>query len=98
MSGVTTTEIRGRGEITIPKKIRDSLNLEVGQKLELIPIGDETFLLTPQRFELEEARRQIQRILKQTGCDPKQVLNGLKEGREETFQKHYGRRVHGRKD
>lgn len=86
------TEIRERGEVTIPKKIRQAFHLEPGQKVEFIPIGRSALLLTPKRLDLQEARRQIQRILKQSNLDPKQVLEGLAESREEIFQKYYGKK------
>lgn len=90
------SEIRERGEITIPKKIREAFHLEPGQKIEFIPIGTSALLLTPKRLELQDARRQIQRILKQVKADPSDVLEGLEISREETFQKHYGKKKNGR--
>jgi AbrB family looped-hinge helix DNA binding protein len=91
------SEIRERGELTIPKKIREAFHLESGQKIEFIPIGNDALLLTPKRLELQEARRQIQRILKQAKADPRDVLQGLEASREETFQKHFGKK-HGPKE
>jgi AbrB family looped-hinge helix DNA binding protein len=95
MEQTAETEVRERGEITIPKKIREAFHLEPGQKVEFIPIGTSALLLTPKRLDLQDARRQIQRILRQAKADPKKVLEGLKESREETFRKHYGKK-HGR--
>lgn len=97
MEQTATSEVRERGEITIPKRIREAFHLEVGQRLEFIPIGSDALLVTPKRLELEEARRQIQRILKQTKVSPEKILEGLKEAREETFKKHYGSKIHGRR-
>ncbi len=89
MEQTAASEIRERGEITIPKKIRETYHFETGQRLEFIPIGKEAVLLTAKRLELEEARRQIQVILRQSKVSPEKVLKGLKDGREEVFQKHY---------
>ncbi len=86
------SEVRERGEITIPKKIRDTLHFEAGQHLEFIPLGDQAVLLAPKRLELEEARRLIHRVLKQTKVSPEKVLEGLAESREKTYQKHYAKR------
>ena len=95
MEQVIDAEIRERGEITIPKKIREALHFESGQKVEFIPIGPDAVLMTSKKLELDEARRQIRRILKQSKASPEVVLKGLREAREETFQKHYGKKSHG---
>lgn len=96
MGKSATAEIRERGEITIPKKIRESHHLEAGQQVEFVPFG-ETLLMTPKYLELKEARRQIQAILKRSKSSVSHVLKGLDESREEVYQKHYGRRLNGKK-
>ena len=91
MEETATGEIRERGEITIPKKIRSSFHLETGQEMAFIPLGKDAILLTPKRLELEEARRKIKSILRQTGKSAEEVLKSLAFGREAVFQKHYGK-------
>ena len=49
------------------------------------------------RAGVEEARRRIRAILKQTHVSPEDVLKGLAEGREEIFQKHYPQKSHVKK-
>lgn len=92
MDQTAESEMRERGELTVPKKIREAFHLEAGQKVEFIPIGTGALLLTPKRLELEEARREIRRILRQAKADPRDVLEGLGASREETFQKHFGKK------
>ena len=84
------TEIRNRGQLTIPKSIRNVSHLEEGQVVTIIPLGD-SILVAPQRLELDEARRQIRRILKQSGLSDVEVLAGLDEERETLFGELYGR-------
>ncbi|MBL7684826.1 MAG: AbrB/MazE/SpoVT family DNA-binding domain-containing protein [Deltaproteobacteria bacterium] len=88
---ITEVEMRDKGELTIPKKIREGLHLETGQKMELIPINDQIILMTPKKLELDEARAQISKILKQSKVSAEEVLAGLDEARTETFKKYYGR-------
>ena len=47
-----TTEIKPRGQLTIPKKIRVMGNLEEGQVVSIIPVGD-SVLITPKRLALD---------------------------------------------
>jgi AbrB family looped-hinge helix DNA binding protein len=92
MQGIKSTvaEIKARGQLTIPKKIRDVSRLEEGQIVSIIPVGD-SVIITPQRLELDEARRQIKRILKGSGLSASEVLAGLDEEREVLFKETYGK-------
>lgn len=83
-------EIKSRGQFTIPKKIRDISHLEEGQVVSIIPVGD-SVIITPKRLELDEARRQIRRIIKASGLSEKELLTGLKEEREKLYKETYGK-------
>jgi len=86
-----TAEIKSRGQLTIPKKIRVMSRLEEGQIVSIIPVGD-SVIITPKRLELDEARREIKRILKEAGMTPEDLLAGLKEEREKLYQRTYGKK------
>lgn len=86
-----TAEINSRGQLTIPKKIRMVSHLEEGQIVNIIPIGD-SVLITPRKLELEEARREIQRIIKESGMSPDELLMSLKAEREELYREKYGKK------
>jgi len=83
-----TAEIKPRGQLTIPKRIREKSHLEEGQIVSIIPVGD-AVIITPKRLELDEARREIRRILKASGLTAEDILEGLKEEREKLFQETY---------
>jgi AbrB family looped-hinge helix DNA binding protein len=84
-------EIKSRGQLTIPKKIRDAGLLEEGQVVSLIPVGD-AVIITPKRLPLEEARREIRKLLKASGSSVEELLTGFKEERKEVFKETYGRK------
>ena len=86
-----TAEIKSRGQLTIPKKIRVMSRLEEGQVVSIIPVGD-SVIITPKRLELDEARREIKRILKEAGMTSEDLLVGLKEEREKLYQRTYGKK------
>jgi AbrB family looped-hinge helix DNA binding protein len=86
-----TTEIKARGQLTIPKKIRVMGHLAEGQVVSIIPIGD-SVIITPKRLALDEARREIRRILKATGLSQQDLLKGLDEEREGLYQETYGKK------
>ncbi len=83
-----TAEIKSRGQLTIPKKIRVMSRLEEGQIVSIIPVGD-SVIITPKRLELDEARREIKKILKASKVSLDDLLRGLKEEREKVYQETY---------
>jgi AbrB family looped-hinge helix DNA binding protein len=84
-------EIKSRGQLTIPKKIRESSHLEEGQVVSIIPVGD-SVIITPKRLELDEARRQLRRIMRASGLSEKELLKGLGEERELLYKETYGKK------
>jgi AbrB family looped-hinge helix DNA binding protein len=88
---VSVAEIKSRGQLTIPKKIRSAGHLEEGQVVSIIPVGD-SLLITPKRLELDEARRHIKRLLKSSGISLEDLIAGLKEERETLYRETYGKK------
>jgi len=87
-----TAEIKSRGQLTIPKKIRVVSHLEEGQIVSIIPVGD-SVIITPKRLELDEVRREIKKILKASGISLDDLLTDLKEEREKLYQETYGKKT-----
>ena len=85
------TSIKSRGQLTIPKQIRKVGHLEEGQVVSIIPVGD-SIIITPKRLELDEARRQIKKILKDTAVSPEEILAGLRAERESLYKETYGKK------
>ena len=86
-----TAEIKSRGQLTIPKKIRVLSHLEEGQVVSIIPVGD-SVIITPKKLELDEARREMKKILRASGVSLEDLLAGLKEEREKLYQETYGKK------
>ena len=83
-------EIKARGQLTIPKKIREMSHLEEGQVVSIIPVGD-GLIVTPKRLELDEAQREIRKVLKAANMTVEELLEALKEEREGLYQETYGK-------
>jgi virulence-associated protein VagC len=66
-------------------------HMEEGQIVSIIPVGD-SVIITPKRLELDDARREMRKILKETGMSPEELLAGLKEEREKLYQETYGKK------
>jgi AbrB family looped-hinge helix DNA binding protein len=86
-----TGEIKARGQLTVPKKIRDMLKLETGQAVTFLTIGD-SVIISAKRLDLDEARRQLRRIVKESGLSEAEILSDLKKEREALYRETYGKR------
>ena len=86
-----TGEIKARGQLTVPKKIRDMLNLEEGQTVTFFAVGD-SVIISPKRIELDEARRRIRRIMKDSGLTEAALLAELKKERDVLYREKYGKK------
>jgi AbrB family looped-hinge helix DNA binding protein len=82
-------EIKARGQLTIPKKIRDTSNIEEGSMVSILQVGD-SLIITPKRLELDEARRQLKKLLKASTLTMEGLIAELKKERGGLFKETYG--------
>jgi AbrB family looped-hinge helix DNA binding protein len=83
--------IKSRGQVTIPKRIREAGAMEEGQRVTIIPIGD-SLLVTPKKLNLEDARRELRKLLKSSGITLKDLIAGLDEARGRVYTESYGKK------
>lgn len=83
------SHIRERGQLTIPKEVRDKGALYDGEAVTIIPIGD-SILVTPKKLGLEEARREIRKLMKRAGVTAEELLQGVKDDRTKLYEETYG--------
>jgi bifunctional DNA-binding transcriptional regulator/antitoxin component of YhaV-PrlF toxin-antitoxin module len=82
-------EIKARGQLTIPKKMREMSNMDEGSVVSIVPVGD-SLIISPRRLELDEARRQLGRLVKASGVSIEKLIGGLKVERSELYNEIYG--------
>jgi bifunctional DNA-binding transcriptional regulator/antitoxin component of YhaV-PrlF toxin-antitoxin module len=78
--------------MTIPKKVRQITHFEENEIVTIIPIGD-SIIITPRKLELEEARRQIKKIVKKSGTSMEKIFASLKEERDVLYKERYGKKA-----
>jgi len=83
------SQVRDRGQLTIPKEIREKGALYDGEAVTIIPVGD-TILVSPQKLGLEEARREILKLMRRSGVTAEELLEGLKAERAKLYEETYG--------
>lgn len=69
-------EVRDRGQVTLPKALRDALQIEEGDAVRAVQIGD-SIVLTPQRMELDTLRKEVRRLMKKNNVTADDLLRDL---------------------
>lgn len=80
-----TVRMRSRGQVTIPRKLRDTLSMEDGDALTLVQMGDAIFLASkpPRTYELSN---KIADMMDEKGLTLADLLEDLPKIREEILQ------------
>lgn len=79
----TTLQIRSKGTITLPADLRSKYGLEEGEVLNIIDLGNGSFLLSPRRSRVDELADNIRVELEARGESLESMLTTLREVREE---------------
>src|SRR5438067_2174709 len=74
----TTVEIARRGQITIPKNLRDALGIEEGNKYALRALEGGILVLTPQSGQANGARKALRDALVSKGVSLDEMLTQLR--------------------
>lgn len=83
-----TAQVRQRGQFTIPQKIRESLNIEEGDSLNVSMIGD-AILLTPKAIRTQELAEKIADMLDDEGISLADLLQDLPQIRADIYRERY---------
>jgi len=85
----TTIQIRRKGVITLPAKLRRQYNLDEGDVFTLVDLGDGSFLLTPQVSQVAHLGDQVARLMEEEGVTVEEMLEALDQEREIYYREHY---------
>lgn len=84
-----TVQIRRRGVITIPAELRRQYDLDEGETLTLVDLGDGALLFTPQISRTGRMGDKVAQLMEQEGVSVEEVLQALDEERESYYREHY---------
>ena len=87
---MTTVQMRGKGTITFPAKLRSKYKLQEGEVFTIIDLGGGSFLLKPKVLEVDILSRRIAKRLKDENIDMEDLLETIREERKKIFQEKYG--------
>jgi AbrB family looped-hinge helix DNA binding protein len=84
-----TSQVRQRGQITIPQKLRESLAINEGDVLTFLQVGD-NILLTPHSLRTFELADKISEMMEEEGVTLADLLKDLPQIRAEIYQERFG--------
>jgi len=86
---MTSVQMRGKGTITFPAKLRNKYELQEGEVFTVIDLGGGSFLLKPKVLEVDILSRRIARKLKEDNVTLEDLFETLREERKKIFQEKY---------
>jgi bifunctional DNA-binding transcriptional regulator/antitoxin component of YhaV-PrlF toxin-antitoxin module len=86
---MTTVQMRGKGTITFPAKLRSKYKLQEGEVFTIIDLGGGSFLLKPKVLEVDKLSTQIAKRLKEENVSLDDLLQALDEERKIYYQENY---------
>ena len=86
---MTTLQIRGKGTITLPASLRKKYNLEEGESLSLIDVGDGSFFLIPVESKVMKSADKVAKAVQEANVTLEELFEVLDEERKRYYQEHY---------
>lgn len=86
---MTTLQIRGKGTITLPASLRKKYNLEEGESLNLIDVGDGSFFLVPVESKVMKSADKVAKAIKEANVTLEELFEVLDDERKDYYQEHY---------
>ena len=83
-------QIRGRGTVTLPARMRERYDLEDGDPLTLVDL-DGILLLVPRVGIVPKLVGEIERIRKKAGVSVEDLIGGVGEERQRYYTEHFGK-------
>ena len=77
--------MRERGQITLPKPVRNSLALATGDTLNLVQIDDVVFL-SPRQTMIPRLSQEFTELMQEEGVTLAELLQGMEEERQLIWQ------------
>ena len=83
MNNTFQVQVVRRGIITLPKELREHNNIEEGDTLTLIDLGDGVVVMSPQRSRVDEIANKLAKEWQDSGESLETMLSTLREVRAE---------------
>ena len=89
MANSTIVQIRSKGTVTLPIKLRRKYGLDEGNILNMIDLGDGSFLFTSIVTQVDRLGDRVAKAMADESVSMDEVLTALDEERERFYQERY---------
>ena len=83
MNNIFRIQVIRRGVITLPKELREKNQINEGDTLTLVDLGDGVFVLSPRRSRVDEIADKLAKEWQESGETLESMLETLREVRAE---------------
>ena len=83
MDNIFRIQVIRRGVITLPKELREKNQINEGDTLTLVDLGDGVFVLSPRRSRVDEIADKLAKEWQESGETLESMLETLREVRAE---------------
>jgi len=80
--------VRSRGQLTIPKDMREALSLDENTGLNLFRVG-KVLIMSPKRLQRASLAKEVEREMKRKGLTLKDLISDLRVQREKYLAEAY---------
>lgn len=87
--GATAVQVRDRGVVTLPKRLRERYGLGTGDVLDVLDL-DGVFVLSPRASVVPELAHEIERLRIEAGLSTDELLESLRAERERATRERFG--------
>jgi len=84
-----SVKLWGRGQLTVPKEVRQALKLDEEERLSVFMVG-RCLVLTPKRLLGPALAKDVEKAMKAKGLSLADLLRDLKEERQRYNREQYG--------
>lgn len=86
---MSTVQMRSKGTITFPAKLRSKYKLQEGEVFTIIDLGGGSFLLKPKVLDVDVFSRRIAKRIKEENVSLDELLQALDDERKTYYQENY---------
>jgi bifunctional DNA-binding transcriptional regulator/antitoxin component of YhaV-PrlF toxin-antitoxin module len=89
MSAINKIQIRSKGNLTLPMELRRKYDIDEGDIITLIDLGNGSFLLTPFVSQVDRLGNRVSKAMEEAGVSEDELLRALEEERENYYKGRY---------
>lgn len=88
---MATIQVRGKGNVTIPARLRQKYGIGDGDLLTVIEIGNGCLLLWPKLSQIDILGGKITQLMNEENVSSEEMVEALDAERETFYREHYAK-------